>query len=122
MRVTLDLDSAGTEKFRRAFWTLYRETGRVPEVRVSAGGRGFHLIVRDLPITFEESLRLRKLCGDDPQRIRFDEESWREGWVKPKQILWRKKIWKDGWGEARKVSYLEALRYLSVSKSSKSKA
>jgi len=109
MRVTVDLDGPGVERFRRAFWTLYRETGKVPEVRVSSGGKGFHLIVRGLPITFEESLRIRGLAGDDPMRMRFDRESWSEGWCKPRQILWGKKIWKDGRGEARKVSYFEVI-------------
>lgn len=49
--------------------------------------RGFHIIWKDLPITFEQSLRYRKLIGDDKNRIALDKDCPE----KPKQVLFTKK-------------------------------
>ena len=58
------------------------------EVRKSSTGKGNHMIVRGIPITYEDSLRIRAMLGECPNRLRFDSEDNH----KPKQILWCEKI------------------------------
>jgi len=86
MRVTVDLDSPSELKLLATYFNMKGLNGNI-NVRRSAGGEGYHLIVRGLPITFETSLLLRRLFGDDQVRISFDEEDSE----KPKQVLYRKK-------------------------------
>ena len=57
----------------------------------SAYGCGYHVIAYGLPISFETSLMLRKMLGDDLGRIKFDEDSYRLDLGKPLQILYTKK-------------------------------
>lgn len=85
VRVTVDCDdqTQGWKSYNK----LIKHTGKKPIVYLSPSGRGFHFIVRDLKISFEESLRLRELCGDDKNRIWIDKNTQH----KPKQILWTKK-------------------------------
>jgi len=101
MRVTIDVDGGElealikllnlihyTRMFRRAKYELYRT------------GKGYHIIARDLPITFEQSLLLRMMVGDDETRIMLDEidES------KPKQVLF---TWKRTRGYRKPLNILE---------------
>ena len=101
MRITIDVDGSElealikllnliyyTRMFRRAKYELYKTR------------RGYHIIARDLPISFEESLIARMLVGDDPTRIELDEldES------KPKQVLFS---WKRTRGERKPLNILE---------------
>jgi hypothetical protein len=81
MRVTIDIDTKGKEA-GEAFRKLSEITKGLIEIWETR--RGFHFIVRGLPISFEESLRIREECGDDPLRLRLD----REMGDKPKQVLW----------------------------------
>ncbi len=84
MRVTVDLDTLKRKRLGKVFRRLIKLTGKVPEIRRSSGGKGYHLIVRGLDISYEESIWIRYRCGDDVKRIIFDTEMVR----KPKQILW----------------------------------
>jgi hypothetical protein len=49
--------------------------------------RGFHLIWKEIPITFEKSLKWRKLIGDDSKRIFLDSSCPK----KPHQVLFAEK-------------------------------
>ena len=101
MRVTIDVDGSElealmkllnlihyTRMFRRAKYELYRT------------GKGYHIIARDLPITFEQSLLIRMMVGDDETRIMLDEihES------KPKQVLF---TWKHTRGYRKPLNIME---------------
>lgn len=83
----MDIDSRDPRRARKVARRLYALTGKAPEIRVSAMGRGYGFIVRGLKITFEHALWIRRKCGDDPTHIRFDAETNR----KPKSILWTAK-------------------------------
>ena len=72
------------------YFNLKRLGGEV-EVCRSADGGGYHIIAYGLPISFKTSLMLRKMLGDDPSRIKFDEDSYRLSLGKPLQILYTKK-------------------------------
>ena len=101
MRVTIDVDGGElealikllnlmhyTRMFKRAKYELYRT------------GRGYHIIARDLPITFEQSLLIRMMVGDDETRIMLDEIH--EG--KPKQVLF---TWKRTRGYRKPLNIME---------------
>jgi hypothetical protein len=49
--------------------------------------RGFHIVFRNIPISFEKSLKWRKLIGDDSNRIFLDSSCPK----KPKQVLFAEK-------------------------------
>jgi hypothetical protein len=61
--------------------------GRIDEIRRSSRGHGFHIIVRNTGLNFQQILTLRHLLNDDEQRLKFDSEINQ----KPKSILFRKK-------------------------------
>ena len=91
MRLTVDLDS------RNPFLLAYSIVkGRVllgkwpAKVRLSAGGRGVHLIWRGLPISQADTYALRYALGDDQKRIEADATGGRMA----KQVLfsWKKVI------------------------------
>ena len=101
MRVTIDVDGSElealvkllnlmhyTRMFKRAKYELYKT------------GKGYHIIARDLPITFEQSLLLRMMVGDDETRLMLDEldES------KPKQVLF---TWKRTRGYRKPLNIME---------------
>jgi hypothetical protein len=101
MRVTIDVDGGElealikllnlihyTRMFPRAKYELYRTR------------RGYHIVARDLPITFQESLLLRMMIGDDATRIALDEIDD----AKPKQVLF---TWKRGRGRRKPLNILE---------------
>ena len=87
MRVVVDIDSRNPHRARKVARRLYALTGKAPEIRISATGRGFGFIVRGLAITFEHALWIRRKCGDDKTHIRFDAETNH----KPKNIMWTAK-------------------------------
>jgi hypothetical protein len=99
MRVTVDIDAKGKEA-KEAFIKLSEITKESPEIWETQ--RGFHFIVRGLPISFEESLKIREECGDDPLRLRLD----REMGDKPKQVLWSVK---NGF-EVKRISKAQFLK------------
>ena len=101
MRVTIDVDGGElealikllnlihyTRMFKRAKYELYRT------------GKGYHIIARDLPITFEQSLLLRMMVGDDETRLMLDELDG----SKPKQVLF---TWKRTRGYRKPLNILE---------------
>jgi len=101
MRVTIDVDGGElealikllnlmhyTRMFPRAKYELYRTR------------RGYHIVARDLPISFKESLLLRMMVGDDATRIALDEVDD----AKPKQVLF---TWKRGRGRRKPLNILE---------------
>lgn len=85
MRVTIDIDDE--TKAWESYCKLKEYTGKEPEVYLSSSGHGYHFIVHDMKISFDESLIIRELCGDDPIRIRLDKVTC----YKPKAVLWIKK-------------------------------
>ena len=87
MRVTVDLDLSSIKRLRKVFRRLCHLTGKAPVVRKSSFGKGYHLIVSGLDISYRESIKIRYKCGDDMKRIFFDTETVN----KPKQILWTSK-------------------------------
>lgn len=87
MRVTVDQDVPSEFQLLKTYFNMKALAGRVECARISSGGEGYHFIVRGLPISFETSLILRRLLGDDVVRIGFDEEP--SG--KPRQVLYSKR-------------------------------
>jgi hypothetical protein len=101
MRITIDVDGGElealikllnlihyTRMFQRAKYELYRTR------------RGYHIIARDLPITFHQSLLVRMMIGDDVTRIALDEIDD----AKPKQVLF---TWKRDRGRRKPLNILE---------------
>jgi hypothetical protein len=81
-----DLDTHNKLKLK---WALIK--GRMlcgkPADEIYRTHRGFHAIWNSIPISFEKSLKWRKLIGDDSKRIKLDKECMK----KPKQILFTEK-------------------------------
>jgi hypothetical protein len=79
MRITVDKDNHNRINLR---WTLFKGRvliGRTPD-RIYKTRKGYHLIWDDvrkkgIPITEEQSMRYRKLIGDDRNRLRLDSVS-----------------------------------------------
>lgn len=86
MRVTLDVDRPSQIVLLSRYYTMKYVCG-VDEIRVSAGGNGFHFIRRGLKITYEQALQVRALLGECNTRLEFDTEAS----LKPTQILWKSK-------------------------------
>lgn len=62
--------------FKMVFLVLYKKGElRLPEVKESSTGRGWHLISRHIVATVPEINRMRKFSGDDNNRIRLDRSS-----------------------------------------------
>lgn len=110
MRITMDLDFPSQLKLLSTYFNL-RQFGMV-EVRVSASGMGYHMIVRGLNITYEDSLRIRAMLGECRTRLRFDSEENH----KMKQILWDQKVVNERVYEARTITEADLLVLPSNSK------
>lgn len=82
MRVTIDIDERDLVRLGKIIAFFRKNYGIIPEVRVSSSGRGFHVIAYGLDISYEESLKIRKMLGDDANRVMLDESI-----LKPKQVL-----------------------------------
>lgn len=61
--------------------------GGVDEIRKSSSHEGYHIVAKQLGITYLESLEVRSMLDEDQTRLRYDEEKN----AKPKQILWKSK-------------------------------
>lgn len=89
MRLTLDIDGKD-EKTRLKVAEIMRALRQQFErhdIEVYATKRGFHFIVYDTGLTFDQILELRNILGDDQNRIKLD----RELFEKPKQVLFTEK-------------------------------
>lgn len=88
MRVTVDVDGGSLEALIKLL-NIIHYTSMFPtrKVEMYKTRRGYHIVVRDLPISFSESLLLRMTVGDDPERIWLDEICD----DKPKQVLFTEK-------------------------------
>ena len=100
MRCTVDLDTLNQFKFLRAYLYLKRLSKRM-EVWLSSSGGGYHVVGYGLRLDQQGAIELRRLLGDDLNRIRFDEETLTKplGRRKPMQVLYDKR----GYGEAVKL-------------------
>jgi len=88
MRLTIDIDSWWFSDLQKTICTALDIGLPFPNViRKSSTKRGYHVIWRNLDITFEECIKLREILNDDPIRIKLDAERVK----KPKQVLFRKK-------------------------------
>lgn len=97
MRITIDIDDE--TKAWEAYCKLKKYTKREPEVYLSSSGHGYHFIVRDMNISFDDSIIIRELCGDDPIRVRLDKITT----YKPVQVLWTRKESKDKKGKSKRI-------------------
>jgi hypothetical protein len=84
--VTCDLDSPNRPKLWFSLLKGRLLTGKKAD-KIYRTRRGFHITWSGLQISEEQSLRYRKLIGDDPKRILLDSMCKK----KPKQILFDKK-------------------------------
>jgi len=88
MRLTIDLDGWWFTDLQRIINNALTLGLPFPNViRRSPSKRGYHIIWRNLNISFEEAVALREILEDDPMRIKLDIERPN----KPKQVLFRKK-------------------------------
>lgn len=89
-RVTVDLDDARPLDAARAFYQLRNAGAHEIDVRVSAGGEGFHVRAwfdaADVTALDVENLRLG--AGDHPRRTFMD----RDHKAKPQQVLFTRKV------------------------------
>lgn len=112
-RVTLDFDAYAPRwrfKALRAWYTLQRLAADV-EVRVSSSGEGIHMIGWfDEELSEERKMELRMHLGDDPDRIRLDEQ--RGEWGHVTQVLWSSKG--SGESDADFERVQDALDYIEV--------
>lgn len=85
VRCTVDVDGGKL----RYWWSLLKGRlliGRSPD-RIYKTRKGYHLIWEGLHLTQEQSMRYRKLIGDDQNRIRLDSASGK----RLKQVLFSEK-------------------------------
>jgi hypothetical protein len=101
MRVTVDVDGGELEALIKLL-NLIHYTRMFPRAKYEMyrTRRGYHIVARDLPITFHESLLLRMMVGDDATRVALDEVDE----AKPKQVLF---TWKRGRGRRKPLNILE---------------
>jgi len=101
MRVTIDVDGGELEALIKLL-NLIHYTRMFPRAKYEMyrTRRGYHIVARDLPITFQESLLLRMMVGDDVTRIALDEVDE----AKPKQVLF---TWKRDRGRRKPLNILE---------------
>ena len=86
MRIGLDLDKPSQLRLLMSYFNLKHLFGRV-HVERSPTGKGYHLLVTGLPPDRELNYVIRCWLKDDPNRIRFDQETVH----KPKEILFQVK-------------------------------
>jgi hypothetical protein len=99
MRITVDLDNVTEKKVRQIFRRCCKLINKTPEIYKTR--KGYHLIVSGLPISFKQSLLLRRKLGDDFQRILFDIECN----SKPRQILWNEKRYENKVFKVQPIKY-----------------
>ena len=82
-RLSVDFDEKNDLKLMKKYFEMEHVLNRIPEVRISKSGTGYHFIVRKLKLTPEQLQFLREYFGDDPNRIYLDSI----GLGKPRQVL-----------------------------------
>ncbi len=107
--MTLDIDrhSANENIVMMKYLKLRELTGVTPEVRISSRGHGLQFICRGVQCSYDYSLEIRRICGEDKKRLEFDETLN----YKPKQILWREKKAK---GKTRQIEPLDEKHIFSL--------
>ena len=97
MRITIDLDNKkDLKKCINKIITVFRYNP-IDEIYLSASKRGYHVIIRNLNITWRQSWILRDLYMDDKKRVHIDHI--RESLHQVTQVLWTLK----GTKRAKKV-------------------
>lgn len=86
MRVTVDIDERSLFKMLCVAVRGSILCGRLP-FKIRRTERGWHLIWKGLNISEAESIKYRKILGDDPNRIKLDEECTK----RIKQVLFTEK-------------------------------
>jgi len=107
MRVTIDVDGGELDALIKLL-NLIHYTSMFPRVKYELykTRRGYHIVARDLPITFEQSLLIRMMVGDDQTRIMLDEADG----AKPRQVLF---TWKRGRGPRKPLNIMEFISGIS---------
>lgn len=73
MRLTIDIDNRkDLKKVVNRINTFFDNRKMIDEIWLSSSGRGYHIIIYGLKITFEQCLELRKFFGDDKLRVYID--------------------------------------------------
>jgi len=87
MRITVDLDD---KRWWKVLWVVFKGCLLIrkfpDEIRVSATGKGYHIIWRNVDVDHTTMLRYRKIIGDDRNRIKLDAMTGRVT-----QVLFKKK-------------------------------
>ena len=87
MRVTIDIDREGIRHIIVPLLKGIIVNRKLPD-KIRKTGKGYHIIWSGLDISFEESIRRRKIIGDDPNRVRLDSI----GTKRIKQVLFKEKV------------------------------
>jgi len=72
MRLTIDIDD---KNYIELIWKIIKGiyvTHKLPEIKESSGGRGFHLIWYRINMNEDEINEARIFIGDDSNRVRLD--------------------------------------------------
>ncbi len=89
MRVTIDIDrKRDLRKSLKKIRTLLGK-GYISYIYKSPSGRGYHIIISNLNITWDESWILRQVFCDDKKRIKID--FIRDQLRQVTQVLWDRK-------------------------------
>lgn len=83
-KITLDEALKRLRKIRKKF------PNKEIQFRTSCRGKGIHIIVLNLPYSFNKLIELRKQFWDDPKRIELDIERHKDGL--PCNVLFNKKV------------------------------
>jgi DNA-directed RNA polymerase beta' subunit len=104
MRVTCDIDSNNKLELLFSIFKGLLVCRKFPEIEKSQ--RGYHLIWKELNISFEKSLAYRKFIGDDDSRLKFDMNPKRVG-----QVLFNSK---QVWIKNVKTKKWEKMKYCRI--------
>lgn len=74
MRLTIDIDDRSFTWFvkRKLPLLCVMFPGKRIEAEKSAGGWGYHVIVYNTGLSWEECLQIRAVLGDDAKRVKID--------------------------------------------------
>lgn len=79
MRITIDIDNKRELKKVILKINDFFNKKIIDEICQSSSKRGYHIIIYDLNITFDECMILRKIFGDDRRRLYIDSIRHRQG-------------------------------------------